>query len=331
MKLAAVFCDNAVFQANKPIRVFGEGKGKGSIEFDGKEYFVKSDGYFEIELDPHGYGGPYELKYSFGKNVGVIKNIFVGEVLLLAGQSNLQFTIGESEYEKSHVEIADNRLIRAYTTKRLEKNQELQEEDGWVECTKENLLKWSAIGYHLAGRISRERNCAVGIACAYQGASIIHTWLPRKVTLSDELRVDEQKLYTELYPLYLNWNLPGTLYEYQFKKISRYNFGDVIWYQGETDAESVTNSSYGKLLKALVETWRSDMCDDVHFTIVQIHNLGEKPTKMWKTVQKQQLAAEKHIKNVTVVKSADLSETDNIHPVNKLPLADRIFDLVFKK
>ena len=331
MKLAAIFCDNAVFQANKPIRVFGEGKGKGSIEFDGKEYFVKSDRYFEIELDKHGYGGPYELKYSFGKNVGVIKNIFVGEVLLLAGQSNLQFTIGESEYEKSHVEIADNRLIRAYTTKRLEKNQELQEEYGWVECTKENLLKWSALGYHLASRISRERNCAVGIACAYQGASIIHTWLPRKVTLRDDLRVDEQKLYTELYPLYLNWNLPGTLYEYQFRKISRYNFGDVIWYQGETDAESVTSATYGKLLKALVETWRSDMGDDVHFTIVQIHNLGEKPTKMWRTVQKQQLAAEKHIKNVTVVKSADLSETDNIHPVNKLPLADRIFDLVFKK
>ena len=52
-----------VFQANKPIRIFGEGKGTVSIEFAEKKItkFCQEEKWI-VELPSMDYGGPYDLK-----------------------------------------------------------------------------------------------------------------------------------------------------------------------------------------------------------------------------------------------------------------------------
>lgn len=60
MRLNEMFCDGAVFAANKPIRIFGTGGGLAEIEFLGKSYSVEKIGArWEIDLPPMPYGGPY--------------------------------------------------------------------------------------------------------------------------------------------------------------------------------------------------------------------------------------------------------------------------------
>ena len=61
--LNPIFCDNMIMQANKPIRIFGNGDGIACVEFMGKRKTVRSkDDSWLVELDSVDYGGPYEIK-----------------------------------------------------------------------------------------------------------------------------------------------------------------------------------------------------------------------------------------------------------------------------
>lgn len=336
MELAKVFCDNAVLQAGKPVRVFGNGDGEGVIEFNGKSYPVKSkDGYFEAVLDVETYGGPYELKATLNGVVTTIKNIMVGEVILCAGQSNMQWRLEDGKDCKEAPKGKANSMLRAYVTKRLEANDSFDSDSGWVVCEEDNVSQWTALGYYIAEMINAKFGCAVGVLCCFQGASNIHTWISRARTLKDDLRMDGEKaLYKEMENLYFDWNTPGTCYEYQFKPIAPYTVSRVYWYQGCSSTNAAA-STYDKLLKALVEEWRKDLKDNVPFVIYQLHDfpipdLGYIKDE-WKVVQKAQEDAPKYIDNCICIKTADISEHETIHPVNKYPLAIRTMETVYGK
>lgn len=332
MKLAGVFCDNMVLQAGKPARVFGKGDGEGVISFLNKNYPVKSsDGKFEVMLDAAPYGGPYELTAVLNGEKTVIKNVMVGEVLLLAGQSNPQWQVLDANGNLSVKPVANDKL-RVYETTRLERGNDFTADDGWVVCTADTVERWSQIAYYTARLINERLGCAVGVICTYQGASNIHTWIPRERTLEPDLMIDEQCLYSVNFPVAFTWNSPGTCYAYQFKKIAGYTVSRVIWYQGESSAYDVPSRIYDKLLKALVEEWRKDMKENLQFVIVQIHDFapleGDR-IDAWKRVQEAQERAPEYIKNTVAIKSADVSERDTIHPVDKYQLCKRIFETLY--
>lgn len=336
MKLANVFCNNVVLQANKPVRIFGNGDGEGVIEFDGKEYPVKSEnGYFEAIIEPHKYGGPYEIKATLNGEVTEVKNVMVGEVILCAGQSNMQWDMGDGKVSPDAPKGKTNHDLRIYITKRLEANPRFDSSKGWVECDERTIESWTAIGYYLAEMINAKYGCAVGVLCCYQGASNIHTWIPRARTLMPDLKMENEKdLYKEMEFLYFDWNTPGTCYEYQFKPVAPFTVSNVFWYQGCSSTNAAA-PKYDKLLKALVEEWRKDLKENVPFVIFQLHDfpspaLGRIKDE-WLMVQKAQEEAPKYIDNCICVKTADLCEHTTIHPVNKYPVAKRAFEAVYGK
>ena len=64
-----------------------------------------------IRLDAEIAGGPYELSIK-GKNIIQIKNILVGEVWICSGQSNMEWTVGQSINAKKEIAAANNPFIR---------------------------------------------------------------------------------------------------------------------------------------------------------------------------------------------------------------------------
>ena len=99
MKLNAIFTSHMVFAANKKIRIYGEGDGVAEIFFADHYARVESNnGKWFAELPKMSYGGPFELKFiADGKEI-LLEDIYVGEVYLLSGQSNIQFKIRESRF-----------------------------------------------------------------------------------------------------------------------------------------------------------------------------------------------------------------------------------------
>ncbi len=332
--LGYLFTSHMVLQANKPIRFFGTGEGDIIVAMN--HYTTKAacaDGKWSAELPAMPYGGPYTVTITINGEHTVLEDVFVGEVIILAGQSNLQFKLETS----TTPEGKDTERLRLFSSPRLESGEPFTPDDGWVVCTKQNAGRWPAIGYLTGEIIEREKDVAVGIITSYQGASVIESWVPEGLFESKGILLnDEEKGSSHHCPEYSAWNKDGTLYHYVVEKLMPYSVGTIVWYQGESDTSPAESKVYDKELAALIECWRKGYQDrTLPFIVVQLADLVDaatgKVSDAWRQLQQAQLDVQKVVDHVTTVVSADISESDDIHPPTKAPLARRIADVLLNK
>ena len=153
MKLNKIFSSNMVFAANLPIRIYGEGRGMAEISFaDYSETVNSKSESWMVEFPPLNYGGPYTLKAVFEDNVVVLDNIYVGKVLLCAGQSNIEFKLKEAN--KPEEGVSSDERLRMFVTSRMEDNERFTPKDGWVVAADDNIMDWSALGFFAASEIA---------------------------------------------------------------------------------------------------------------------------------------------------------------------------------
>ncbi|MBR5459541.1 MAG: hypothetical protein IKV53_01630, partial [Clostridia bacterium] len=229
MKFNNIFSSNTVFAADKPIRIYGEGEGSGRIEFAGQtREVVCENGFWYTELAPMSYGGPYTLRLISGDGEAVLDNIFVGVVLLCAGQSNIELRMTETNTPKEMYE--SNEMLRAFEVNKITKNHLFSAEDGWVKADKDTVYNWTAIGYLAGMDISRDKGVAVGIINCNQGASVIESWVPEGTfeKMGIDIPVDKKGI-AHRYEPYQKWNKNGALYEKQLGQVIPFSLSGVIW------------------------------------------------------------------------------------------------------
>ncbi len=329
MKLHKIFTDNAVLAANKPLRIFGEGQGIVTVTFDTQVQQTEAkDGKWCVLFPPMNYGGPYTLTISSCGETQTRSNIYLGDVFLVAGQSNMQFKMNASTCpENAYVE---NSALRLYTVDRLEEGEPHKSDDGWVVCKKDEIKNWTALGYLVGNHISQEKHVAVGIIACYQGASIIESWLPAGIVEKEIGGLNPEDKHPDHHcDAYRVWNRDGTLYEKAFQTIVPYSVSGVVWYQGESDTSAAEGAIYDKELCLLIDTWRKDLSDEnLPFVIVSLADLDDETIDLvgWKAVQEAQRKVSTLRSGVTTVAAADVCERDDIHPPTKDKLARRIAD-----
>ncbi|MCI8388693.1 MAG: sialate O-acetylesterase [Clostridiales bacterium] len=325
MKLGEIFCDGMILQANKPIRIFGDGEGNVTACFLGAEKQIESSGgRWVIEFEPQPYGGPYELKVSMNGDTVIIRDIMVGEVILFAGQSNMQFRMNEEITPLD--EYVDDDNMRIFVSERLEEGEPFSPVDGWVKCRRETVDNWSAIGYLTGLEMRHAGTPSVGVVVCSQGASIIQSWIDEKIYVGSELEVPLERMHVDARcKQYSAFNKNGKLYHFMLERLMPYSFGNVVWYQGESNTSRDEGRIYTKLLEMMINCWRSAFKDEtLPFYVVQIADFTDR--EGWKLVQQAQLDAEKVIDGVHTVISADVCEKEMIHPVTKGLLSKRIFE-----
>ena len=323
MRPSPLFRSHMVMQAGKPLKVFGTGDGTAVVHFNGETaQCIASNGTWCVTLSPQSYGGPYSLVMDFGGRTEVCDDVYVGEVYVMSGQSNMQFKLEESNTPKES--YADVPLMRSFTTPRPEP-EPYSPRDGWVVCTRENAGKWSAIGYLFGKAISEKKGIAVGIVNCYQGAATVETWMPASLSVQPRfvLPREEQDPAHWCYP----WNKAGWMYDHAFCLLAGYPVGGVVWYQGESNSGKGEHKVYAELVAELIGQWRKDLLDEkLPFAVVQIADLDMRRDKAWKGIQEAQLRIPSLCQGVTTVKCADICETSTIHPPTKEPLARRLVD-----
>ena len=326
MTLNPIFRDGLVLQAGKPVRIFGTGKGTVSASLAGAkgEIVSESDGAWLLELPPMSYGGPYELTVSLDGAVTVLHDVMVGEVLLLGGQSNMGFTLGDSRTDKACYPANDH--VRHYFIDRMEPSKTANAE-GWVACTPEVAPSWSAIGYFAGHLLAEKRGCAVGLISCNQGASSIQTWLPLGALAAPELNVPDPLKHRDHFVPSFVWNRTSVLYNYMLATFAPYSVGNVVWYQGESNTTPAEAAVYGRFLELLVENWRSLFRDEaLPFEIIQIADYDLRDDEGWHAVQDAQCAAAAKIDGAKLIVSRDVCESGEIHPPTKSRLCARIVD-----
>jgi sialate O-acetylesterase len=121
---SGVFADHMVLQRDMPVPVWGVASvgEKVTVKLNTQVQTAKAgkDGKWMVKLQPMKTGGPYQLEIK-GKDAIVYKDIYIGEVWLCSGQSNMDMTVAREDRswcgvinEEEEVAAANYPLIRLY-------------------------------------------------------------------------------------------------------------------------------------------------------------------------------------------------------------------------
>lgn len=334
MKLNALFCEHMVLQAEKTVRIFGEGNGIATVKIGEKTVSSRSSkGKWVVEMDPFPYGGPYEVEIALNDQKTIFSDVYFGDVYLLAGQSNIQFKMKEEVGKKT--EWKKNKRIRFFKLKSPESYEPTIPEERWVVCTEQAFIgECSAIGYHVACAVNAADDRAVGLIACFQGASVIESWIPEEIVLRSGIsKYPVEILHRDhVEPAYAAWNAkPGTLYHFMFEKVVPLVMSHIIWYQGESNTTEAEAACYDDMVVELIKRWRADLKEArLPFVLIQIADYEARCDNGWKLLQAAQARVAEKVNDVKFVVSKDVCENANIHPADKKGLALKIADAVLQ-
>ena len=319
LTLNSIFTSHMVLQAGKPVRLFGDGEGSVSVEFKGEVKSTHANGKWLIEFAPAEYGGPYEITVVLDGHTTVLCDVYLGDVYLLGGQSNMELKLRQTNFPTES--YAGNENVRLYVVDKPIK-EAICSADGWVKLTADNAGRFSAIGYHVATSLARDDR-KIGLIGCYQGASVIQTWMPREIATAEKYNVSDKYKDHVNYP----HNGDGYLFELMTSKILPISLGAVLWYQGESNASESESKIYLSMLEDLITSWRRGFRDsELMFVVVQIADCLSRDTDAWHRIQREQLRVQETLPNVKTVICRDVCENDDIHPQTKHILSKRIAD-----
>ena len=120
---------------------------------------------------------------------------------------------------------------------------------------------------------------------------------------------------------------PTGLYNAMIAPLLNYTVSGVIWYQGESNVSR--RNEYKDLLTAMISDWRQRWNkSDMPFYIIELADFLSPTDKggrtAWAEFRKAQAEVADTNKNVTLIKNSDLGEWNDIHPLDKKTLGQRV-------
>ena len=162
---------------------------------------------------------------------------------------------------------------------------------------------------------------------------------PYKLTVADKIidlkGIWKMKLGCEMPPLasntFIRWK-PTCLYNAMIAPMLNYNLKAAIWYQGESNIGNP--EEYSLLLPAMINDWRSHFGKkNLPFLYAQLPNFMEaksQPTESnWAILRESQLKT-LSVPNTGMAVTIDAGEWNDIHPLNKKVIGDRLAKLAQK-
>ncbi len=191
VKLAGLFCDHMVLQQGMSVPVWGTADpGEQVIISLGQHKQTAKagpDGKWMVRFAALEAGGPFEMTVT-GTNTLTVKDIYVGEVWLCSGQSNMDMTVArEDRYwcgvqnEAEEVAAAKYPLIREFKVKlKMTDTPQTDVEGQWVVCSPQTVGRFSATAYFFARELHKKLNVPIGLVTSSYGASTAEAWTSRK-------------------------------------------------------------------------------------------------------------------------------------------------------
>jgi len=184
VSLPNFFSDNMVLQRNTKIPIWGWASANESIQINfynqTKSTIADSLGNWKILLDSVSVFGPFTLEV-IGTNKIVISNILVGDVWLCSGQSNMEWTVGQSNNAKIEIQNAANDQIRHVKFEHQISSVPLNncKTGNWEICSPKTVGNFTAAGYFFAKHIFEKIKVPIGLINSSWGGTNIETWISR--------------------------------------------------------------------------------------------------------------------------------------------------------
>ncbi len=313
-----------VLQRPQPIPVWGTAAADAtiSVTLNGTNKTTQADGTgkWNLELPGMMAGGLYTMTIESGSNMTTLSNVYIGDVWLASGQSNMEFTVNQGDSESSVIAAANDLMIRQFKIpKGLSDvvSDVLPGGSAWTPDMSSYVGNFSAVAYFFARDLRKHLDVPIGIINSSYGGSRIETWMSDQMLGYDEQ--DTTLANGEAEPQ------PTVAYNKMIHPILQVPIKGVIWYQAESNGDSMEDAlGYGKLFKTMINGWRDLWGEgDFPFIWVQLPNYGqvyEQPQSWdaWPQLRAQQSSA-LTLPNTGEAITIDVGGT-SIHPTHKQPV-----------
>ncbi|MDG3004965.1 sialate O-acetylesterase [Paludisphaera sp. Pla2] len=363
VKLPAIFGDHMVLQRSLPLNVWGwaEPGEDVTVKFHGQTRTTKGggDGKWSVVLEPVAAGGPFEMVVS-GKNTVTFNDVLVGEVWVCSGQSNMQWSVAGSTDADLEIAAAKFPNIRLISVPQVGTQEPQKDFKGqWKVCSPETVGPFSAVGYFFGRQLYETLGVPVGLINDAWGGSACEAWVPREKLAADPKYKDllasweeREKGYEAAKKAYEDAKAqakaegkpgpkpqddpdglmkgnhrPGNIFNGVLLPTIGYGIKGAIWYQGESNAGRAYQ--YRDLFPLMIQAWR-ELWGQGNFPFywVQLADfLPEKPEpgdSSWAELREAQTMTIRRLPNTGEAVIIDLGEAKDIHPKNKLDVAQRL-------
>ena len=360
VSVAKIFSDNMVLQRGKPIPVRGKADpGEAvTVEYAGQKATAKASdkGFFRAVLPPLKVEKEGKELVVAGKNRVVFKNVVVGDVWLVSGQSNSEMAFcwgiinGNAEMAKAKDYPNIRQVKFAHVTSAFPVKYESCNKGGWKVATQDTLPNITAEGYFMAREINAKTGIPIGILDDNWSGCKIEPFVcdeglksvpklakdyegvvkARKDILDWACKVAKLKEAGDnlgdagAMPMMPNWTIQHNA---MIEPIVDFPICGATWYQGCSNGGE--GMSYVTKLQALIGGWRAKWGYDFPFYIVQLASYTAKTTDPaggngYAKIRNAMRIAAQTIPNTGLAVAIDIGNDKDIHPKNKYDVGYRL-------
>lgn len=176
---------HAVLQRDRPLPIRGYALPQATVRvcFADEIHTVTADGSGRwcAEFSPRSAGGPFSLVAECGIDRLVADGLYVGEVWLCSGQSNMEWTLAQCGAPETEIHGARFPELHLLQMPRRPALEPVADTDAkWVPCSPTSAKNFSAVAYHFGRRLLAELgNVHIGLIDASWGGTQAITWTAR--------------------------------------------------------------------------------------------------------------------------------------------------------
>ena len=363
LRLPSIFGHHMVLQRNmeNPIWGWAEPNADVSVTFAGETRSAKADkeGHWKLNLkSTAGSSHAMNLTVKSGAESITLSNVVMGEVWVCSGQSNMQWSVSQSDDADLEIATANYPNIRLITVPQVG-TQEIQDDfkGQWDICTPDTVGQFSAVGFFYGRMLHQVLGVPIGLIDNAWGGSAAEAWVKRDVLEKDgrfDAYISEWKTIEKDFdwdktlaayqksaeaakaagkqaPRYprdplTGQHRPGNLWAGVLNPTIGYGIRGAIWYQGESNAGRAYQ--YDDLFGLMITEWRKAWGQgDFPFYWVQLADYKDEvdaPAESdWAELREAQ-SNTLALPNTGQAVIYDLGEGRDIHPRDKQNVAKRL-------
>ena len=181
VQVARIFSDHMVLQrgVNAPLWGTADPGEKIQVVINGliSSATAGKDGKWKVFLPEFSAGGPYELVVK-GRNEIKFTDVMFGDVWVASGQSNMQWSLENSNNAEEEVKNADHPNIRLFYVPRTVGKVPKDDLTGgqWDICTPEVAKGFSAVAYFFGRELNKDLKVPIGLINCNWGGTVAEAW-----------------------------------------------------------------------------------------------------------------------------------------------------------
>lgn len=196
LKVDDIYTDKMVIPANKAFTIAGQAVVGATVEVKLANQLVSTQadatGAWVVEIAPLPEKITTTITVTSLDEKLTINEVRTGTVLLLTGQSNIEFKFRDDSEYQEQIDQLNLQNVYFYNVPQLEYQDENHvlpvdlEKSVWQIADKKTLWEMSDIGYWMAKRLHEiDPTMIIGIIDCYKGGTSASSWVPEEVLQSD--------------------------------------------------------------------------------------------------------------------------------------------------